>query len=257
LSLDDIKDAQGVPLLAELCPEIIEHLPAGGAGQPKDDIKRAHPFGEISAAALQRQCSTWVNVERDSDRKPDYRDRWSNSLRWNQEHPQNYTVGQFPWPTGEEGPEAASGSAASASSIDAISPFPSHSSCSGHPKEAEDISRCFVAQLQRRLDFPYGIRDDRPCINKLVVGCSNERLAALRPQDDEVKGQQKHVPRRVGTWVMGDQTQVEGNWLAPKIFTDFGGPYDCATGASMAARTADDLPPHGMCYGKLLEYWVS
>ena len=62
---------------------------------------------------------------------------------------------------------------------------------------------------------------------------------------------------------MGDQTHatgVEGNWLTPKIFTDFGGPYDCVTGAPAAVHTAHDMDTrpayHGLCYGKLLEYWV-
>ena len=268
LSLDDIEGAQGVPLLAELCPEIIEHTPEPAAGQREDGTVDAHSFGKISSAAQKLQCSTWLDVDRYADH-PDPGDAWLNTLTWNREHPRNYSLRPYSWLTGEEAAEAAIASATGNGTTSKVVPdddrdsnlFPSYSSCSGHPKEAEDISRCFVAQLQRRLDYPHAIdaqgkavSDDRPCINKIIVGCSNERphVEAARPADEhETKGQQEYARRHEGVWAMGDQHgPVEGNWLAPKIFTDFGGPYDCATGASAAGQNTN------ACHGKLLEYWA-
>lgn len=282
-TLDDIEGAQGVPFLAEICPEIVERAPTSAPAPSNsgtdDDTVHSSPFGSISASARHLQCSSWLGVGTDSlnhvAHKEDWK-KWLAQLAWNQENPGNYSMGtQFGIKINEDAAAAIADTVAATGkgttmqewidifhSIDKLvddremrtNPFPPDSSCSGHPKEAEDVTRCFFSQLQRLLDFPSDNEQRHNCIDKIVVGCSNESPAATQLQHDnhDEETEQRGTVGHQGVWVIGDQTNgagVVGNWLAPKIFTDFSGPYDCATGDIDQSRAPN------ACYGKLLEYW--
>ena len=126
----------------------------------------------------------------------------------------------------------------------------------------------------------------RPCLWKLLVGCSDEDSRTHLADDDDddddadddlhasstastttgkgpasVERQQQQAAAAAaaaerqrefdramaqGTWVVGDQHEGDGgdpddeqesvtrNWSRPKIFTDFGGPYNCSTGKEVS-----------------------
>jgi hypothetical protein len=301
LTLDEVQSTQ-LALFSQLCPELMQPPPPpppdsdhSNGGNKDDDATPPppppyRPFGELRTErdVSRVKCSRWLDVHTESDTSGPYLDPyidWMQAMMWNREHPANYTM--------QTDRRAVPEDEFTFSLVQppVLKPFPDDSSCSGHPKEAEDISRCFFSQLQRRLDFPHAVDsstgsgtgsgtyrgDYRACQEKIIVGCSDE---PSRPQPqpppqtaaDQTADQTKPKPGKdsdrdhegaaaseegEGTWVIGDQTSgvgVSGNWRMPKIFLDYGGPLNCVTGAD-----SSDTILHGnsrsQCWGSLLEYW--
>jgi hypothetical protein len=161
--------------------------------------------------------------------------------------------------------------------LDVFDPLPAMSSCSG---VENDIRQCFWSQLQDRFQSrssesrqPETRPQTRPCVWKIVVGCTNEHsnTALAAAADAVANASAVPVSAHEGVWVLGDQPEdlslgsigVEGNYYKPKIFSHFDGPYNCTTGqrvpeSQIAKRKWNASASSGSaaadwCWGRLTE----
>ena len=277
-------------LISQLCPELM-HEPTSGSSVGDDK----HPFGSFRSNAATRRCNRWLEVKATADNPGSASSDigmavWLHNMAFNRDHPANYSFSSrttdiyvsdlgTKFRLGFEG--------------DNTFALPVAPSCGGHPKEKEDISRCFSDQLNSLWDHPQASRDARTCAWKIIIGCSNERsLPAERsnqaPAEDLSAaaggggggGEGEGEGEADGTWVIGDQRAtssgggVSTNWNSPKIFTGYSGPYNCNTGADAAREMTAASEAHfrkdpqsvgggffedyvrikKLCWGQLLDY---
>jgi hypothetical protein len=85
----------------------------------------------------------------------------------------------------------------------------------------------------------------RPCLWRLIVGCSNEDSRDFSESKSDAS--MRVGAAEQGTWIVGDQQHMSPgslhehdnghgfmwNFKFPKIFTDYGGPYNCSSGAQV------------------------
>ncbi len=154
-------------------------------------------------------------------------------------------------------------------------PLPPLSSCSGKETHLAD---CFQAQVNRLLHTKMSARN-RPCVHKLIVGCSgmthgtdvDAAPRAFGDQNATNSRSRKAAPSvgspavlTYGTWVLGDHpaTRVssgaQSSLVAPKIFTGFG-VYNCTTGKELADDDPEigsavvEADPAQLCWGKVVD----
>jgi hypothetical protein len=91
----------------------------------------------------------------------------------------------------------------------------------------------------------YDILQHRPCLWKLIVACSDNRsrtdtaggsTSGALPADLD-----RLVTPEEGTWVLGDEATTNANPPNPKIFTHFGGAYNCSTGEEITPPKLRDI----------------
>jgi hypothetical protein len=173
-----------------------------------------------------KTCPGWLEVRKDTDSATRYQLEWLKLVARFQSSP-GYVYDKL---------DVTGGSGISPPDV-----MTQDSSCSG---EEDDIARCFQSQVLQLMGQLNPRPTDRPCLHKLLIGCSNDPDRA-----------QEAVGSR-GTWVIGDEKQQPGARMPPvKIFQDLGGPFNCSSGLKIPLESLAShhhLDENQLCWGKLL-----
>jgi len=205
--------------------------------------------------SISKTCPSWLDVHGSSDTTKSEMRQW---LQYHSRSDQNSSGFRLDTLARWEGP------------------MPTDASCDG---SEEGAARCFVSQMKH---LRQGHAQDsaaqerklrkRPCLSKLIVGCTNETSRPARTGDRRRLGPRPSAPGTAnytadeqGVWVLGDgYYDEEAMFFMPKIFTRLGGPYDCRTGqrlgrAAIANATLQSTGNSGaleewdLCWGQLLD----
>ena len=127
-------------------------------------------------------------------------------------------------------------------------PMPTFSSCMGSETE---VARCFQSQVQQARRSYGQPERTRPCLSKVLLGCTNENSRPAR------EGSPPYTAEEEGVWVIGDSKSddvlSDEMYWSPKIFTDVGGPWNCTSGEPLTPEEIATATDATACWGKLLD----